>query len=148
NLAQIQVTQGKNAEGLEQSPGNVPEREDQRGLIRTFMDFLFLLDKEKPGKVLFVILKTGLQDMPSILFRRLTAGNGSGITQATGHDMLHASGCVIESNWFNFCMLPKKIATLVQSHRMRKHLPELFQGDSRGGDQAVLDPQPHLPQDE
>src|SRR5437660_12780617 len=51
DLAQIQVTQGKDAKRLEQRAGNVSERKDQRGLIGPVVNFLLLLNQEKAGKV-------------------------------------------------------------------------------------------------
>src|SRR6267378_4258460 len=38
----------------------------------------------------------------------------------------------------------EKIAALVQSHRMGKHLPDVLQPRPRGGDQVVLDAKPQL----
>ena len=41
-------------------------------------------------------------------------------------------------------MPAEEVAALVQRHRMREHLANVFQLGSRRGDQVVLDPQPHL----
>jgi len=41
-------------------------------------------------------------------------------------------------------MLAKKVAALVQRHRMREHLANVFKLDPRRGDQVVRDSQPHF----
>src|SRR5258708_9421708 len=79
-----------------------------------------------------------------MLPRSMLSGDRRAIAQLQPNHVFHAASRVIERRRLDSLALAKKIAALVQSYRMRKHLPDVLQLRSRSGDQVVLDAQPHL----
>src|SRR5437016_11896690 len=122
DLAQVEITQGKNTQRLEQGSSHALEGKDQGRFVGTNHHLLFLMDQEKPGKVLFLIFQSLKKNFPFIFGCGLVAGNRSRVLKPVAHYMFHASSRIVKSDWGNLPMLAKKVAALVQRDWMGEHL--------------------------
>jgi len=108
---------------------------------------LAALDEKEAGKVFLVILDSGLQDFCSVDFGCPATGDGRGIAQALGHDMLHASGRVVERHRLELGIFGEEVAALIECDRMREHAAHICQPGARQRDEVMHDAQAKLAED-
>ena len=141
NLAQTDVAQGKDTQGLEQRPGNVFYRESNRSLVGAGCDAARFADEEETREVPFVILEAGTQDGCSVLLGGFSRGDGRGIAQIVFYDMLHAACRVVKSLGADLPVLLKEFAALIEGHRMRQRSTDFRFLYTPGSDQIMNDTQ-------
>jgi hypothetical protein len=113
DLAQIEVTQSKYAERLKERSRHILKGKDERSFASIGCNPLRLLDEKKSGKVLSIIFQTRHQDLSSILFGSLSAGNSCGIWQVVGQTVLNRSCRVVKAHRRRFPMATEELAALV-----------------------------------
>ena len=71
---------------------------------------------------------SGLQNLRAIIRGRCLAGDGRSMAVAQLHELLHASGRVVEREGLHSRVVGEEASALRQSHRMRKDAVDV--GDS------------------
>src|ERR1700686_3846039 len=84
-------------------------------------------NQEESVEIALIVFNIGFDNAPRVLARSLASGDSCSIFQLIGHHVLHAARSVIERHRLDFRMAPKKVATLVERHRMRQHAPQRYQ---------------------
>jgi hypothetical protein len=156
DLAEADVTQGENAQRLEERSGNILDFEGDRSLVGAARDEALaacrggcrLANEEEAGEVAFVVFNASLKDFAGVFASGMASGDAGGIEKAMGDDMLHASGRIVERDWLYPGMVAEEVAALVEGDRVGEQLADRAQLYAGGGDYIMHDAQPELGLDE
>ena len=174
DLAQANVSQGEDAERLEERSGQVLNLEGDRSLVCAGWDELLvagcggiafpfphgvlhrvlrsgnprfprrLANQEEAGEVAFVVLDASLEDFTAVLTRGVQSSDASGVGKAMSDDVLHAACRVVERNWLDFGMMAEEVAALVERDWVRERLPQRAELHAGCGDHIVHDAEQKL----
>jgi len=148
DLAEIDITQGENAQRLKENAWQILEGKADGCFVGAFTDGLRLADQQKASVVLLVVFNVRQQHASPVLLRRLGGRNRSRIRQLLGDEVANASSCVVERHCLDSRTHAEEVPALVERHRMGEHSADVRQFQSPRGDQVVAYPQGELTMDE
>ena len=137
DLGQVDVAQGKNAQGFEQCPRLVLQREHNGSLCLSIGHRAYLRNRQKAGVVLGVIFDTLFQDLHAVDLCGSTGGNRSRIARPRLLQHLYAPGCVVGR--FRFHTQPAQVSrALTQRLWVTNNLFDICLLHIRHYDQTML----------
>ena len=105
-----------------------------------------LSNQKKAREVALVVFDTRLKNVAQMYSRAACLpGDSRRILQFLRDHVLHAARRIVERHCLNLRMTLKKVAALVERHRMRQHSPQRAQPHAGHGDHVVNNPQQDIP---